>query len=94
MKTGLIGLTVASIGAMLCAAAMVSPATAQKTFDVSSMLNIEAADDESSDLKRMKEGTWIVVSVQRDGETVPTQFGQKPGDVITFKAQGDVTVFG
>lgn len=49
---------------------------------------------ESKDLKALKKGKWIVVSVERDGETIPAQFGQKPGDIITFKTENGLIAFG
>lgn len=40
---------------------------------------------EPEDLQEMKKGKWIVTFVKRDGAITPAQFGQKIGDVITFK---------
>lgn len=37
------------------------------------------------DLRSMQLTKWIVVSVERDGETVPAQYGQKVGDIISFE---------
>ena len=50
--------------------------------------------EESGDLAILKESKWQVVEVKRDGETLPAQFGQKPGDVISFDNEDNATVFG
>lgn len=41
--------------------------------------------EEPEDLKQMRRTKWVVTSVQRDGKTVPAQYGQRVGDVIEFK---------
>lgn len=52
--------------------------------------------DDPKDLRLMKQTKWIVVSVKRDGETVPAQYGQKVGDVISFRMEKDTgqVIFG
>lgn len=32
------------------------------------------------------EGSWVVISVEADGELTNAQIGQEPGDVITFSS--------
>ncbi len=41
--------------------------------------------EDPKDLKQMKASKWIVVSVERDGKTVPAQYGQRVGDIIGFE---------
>ena len=45
----------------------------------------QSEKSEPEDLKLMKRSKWVVTSVERDGQTVPAQYGQRKGDVISFK---------
>ena len=50
---------------------------------------------ETKDLGRLKQSKWIVTSVERDGKTVPAQYGQRKGDVIEFKMDDNgLPIFG
>ncbi len=53
------------------------------------------AREEPEDLKRMKQTKWIVTNVERDGQTIPAQYGQREGDIIAFKMdEAGNTIFG
>lgn len=67
----------------------------KRALNVNSPDNTNAPEQEDTgDLKHLKDGKWIVDSVERDGNTVPGQFGQKPGDIITFDTKNGLTIFG
>ncbi len=69
-------------------------ATAQQPNVLSNSLSVNSAESDFGDLKTLKDGKWEVVKVERDGDTVPAQFGQQPGDVISFNTKNGLTVFG
>ena len=79
-------------GAACIALLTVSPMAFAQTLPPASPLTpinneIAAAKSqtEPEDLKQMKRTKWIVTSVERDGKTVPAQYGQRKGDIITFR---------
>jgi|GEM_PF-3103380 hypothetical protein len=77
---------------VLGAGAMIPSAMAQEIDLFADPTNDNVVSKDSGDIKALKKGKWIVVSVERDGQTVPAQFGQKPGDIITFKTRDGLTV--
>ena len=90
-------LKVRILTAALCASAFVTSANGQNQSEAINAKTITAASEaleESNDLKLLKEGKWVVTAIERGGETIPAQFGQKEGDIITFQKQGDFHVLG
>lgn len=81
------------VASVLGAAAIISTAVAQELDVFRESVNVKDASEDSGDLKALKKGKWIVISVERDGKTLPAQFGQKPGDIITFKTKDGLMVF-
>ena len=79
---------------VLSTTAIIPNLMAQHIALPSGEVNITDASEESEDLEVLKQGKWIVVSVERDGKTIPGQFGQKPGDIITFKTGNGHIMFG
>ena len=54
-----------------------------------SKLPVIAAWTDNKDLKRMRSGRWVVMSVKRDGPTNGAQAGQEVGDVITIEGRDE-----
>lgn len=82
------------------AAQQKDPPTEDKEFDVRTLLppgvgnNREPAEEaETGDRLELK-GKWIVRFVKRDGKPNAAQIGQKIGDIITMKKDGNQFAFG
>ena len=83
---------------LICMAVCISFANADPpqglNLDLNQLLPINEEAKATGDLAILKESKWKVVEVRRDGATLPAQFGQQPGDVITFDNDAAATVFG
>ncbi len=61
------------------ASAQLLPSSAAK-LDSNKTINRKIEDLETL------QGSWVVISVEADGELTNAQIGQEPGDVITFSS--------
>ena len=73
---------------------MVSAAGQEQVVDIGAIAGVTEALEESPDFKLLKKTKWIVTEVERDGDAIPAQFGQKEGDIITLTRQGNAFLFG
>ncbi len=75
-----------SIKALFYAVLLSATASAQLLPSSAAKLDSNRTINQEIEALETLQGSWVVISVEADGELTNAQIGQEPGDVITFSS--------
>jgi hypothetical protein len=75
-----------SIKALFYAVLLSATASAQLLPSSAAKLDSNRNYNQKFEALETLHGSWVVISVEADGELTNAQIGQEPGDVITFSS--------